>query len=182
MNTIQVLLAKTKERVEELSSKGVKICINENAMSCAEEKFKEFYDKFMDDHMCDQVECLDRHKVAAIFIKTIIDEKIIISEIKERKNYMSVASEMIATEIALSWMMSELNEILVQHSLNKIERYSMPIAFACSTPYFEVFCRNLHNASESYCVNPIDIADKFFLLEYITLLENNIPCDKIREW
>lgn len=118
---------------------------------------------------------LDRHKVAAASIIACIKTNIIHREgpLSAKKKF--IGQEMIATEVALKWMLNGLNSQLRSQNIQiEINDYTMPTAFACPTPYFEIFSRNLFFAGRDYVLNPLDIAEKLFLLEYITLLENNI--------
>ena len=68
-------------------------------------------------------------------------------------------------------MQSQLNKILVDKNLQPIKALWFPKAVSCKTPYFEIFCRNLYfsNNSDKWGLNPLDIAEKLFILEYVTL-------------
>ena len=86
-----------------------------------------------------------------------------------------IGSELIAIEVALAVMCTLLNDKLeaIGHG-KKILSYYMPQAMSCSTPYALIFARNLIYAQKDFVLNPLDIAEKLFLLETITLIKNNI--------
>ena len=137
--------------------------------------FTSLYTSIKDRYMAPEVKELDRHKVAAVMIVSSIKANAITLDDKLSRKYKFLGLEMIATEVAMAWMLSGLQRKIQDVELpDIIEGYSMPTAFACDTSYFDIFCRNLYYAKENNVLNPLDIAEKLFLLEYITLLENNI--------
>lgn len=139
------------------------------------EEFCKMYTQIMHSYMKDNVRELDRHKVASVMIIASIKAGVIsYQENKLKPGTKSIAQEMIATEVALSWMLQRLNEKLTALCQRTIEHYFMPEAFVCPTPYFEIFCRNLYYSNQGNKLNALDIADKLFLIEYITLCKNGI--------
>lgn len=138
--------------------------------------FFDLYKTILTMHMKPDVVELDRHKVAAVTIVSCIQSEVISYKngaLPNEKYFLG--PEMIATEVALSWMLRGLNQKLqVLFYQTPIKQYTMPTAFACPTPYFDIFCRNLYYARTSYMLNPLDVSEKLFLLEYITLLTNGI--------
>ena len=144
--------------------------------SLFEEKFEAVYNYIKHEYMKKDVIELDRHKIIASFIFVCIENSAV-NYTGEKSRYISLVNYMIPVEVGLNWMLAGLNHELEKQKCNrKIQQYSMPTAFACETPYFEAFCRNLYYAKEkeNLRLNPIDIAEKLFLIEYITLLENHI--------
>ena len=144
-------------------------------------KYQEFYDVFKKkynairhEYMKENVTALDRHKVAAVMIVTSIEVKAVSyrGELSEKQHFLG--SEMFSTEVALSWMLDTLNKKLVGLGKTPIVSYHMPKAFSCDTPYFEVFTRNLFFSNRDYKLSPLDVSEKLFLIEYISLLKNNI--------
>ena len=144
-------------------------------------KYQEFYDAFKktyyairDDYMKENVTALDRHKVAAVMVVVSIETNVIsyIAELQEEQNFLG--SELFSTEVALSWMLDTLNKKLIALGKQPIASYHMPEAFSCDTPYFEIFTRNLFFTHRDYKLSPLDVSEKLFLIEYISLLKNNI--------
>lgn len=138
-------------------------------------KFALTYNKIKTEYMRTDVLELDRHKIIAAMLTTCLENSVITYS-GNNPRLVSLAEYMIPVEVGLNWMLSGLNRELKNKQKNfSISRYVMPNAFACPTPYFEVFCRNLYYAKEKGPgLNPLDIAEKLFLLEYITLLSNGI--------
>lgn len=142
--------------------------------------FEDLYNNIKDKYMKHNVKTLDRHKVAAVMIVSSLQSNAV-SYTKKIGSRHFFGEEMFSTEVALNWMLDALNERLTELGQKRIEVYHMPKAFACDTPYFDIFCRNLYYAEQHYKLNPLDIAEKLYLLEYITLLQNGIDPSKLCE-
>ena len=138
------------------------------------DRFHEIYHEIKSKYMREDVTELDRHKEVAAQITACIEANLITREV--RKDQVFLGLYMIALEVGLNWMIIGLNDALAKVGINKeITEYTMPDAFACPTKYFEVFSRNLYYSHvKGKGLNPLDISEKLFLLEYITLLSNNI--------
>lgn len=144
--------------------------------------FRELYDKIKDKYMKDSVYYLDRHKVAAITIVAIIRSNAI-KPLKDSSDEMLfIGKELIATEVALSIMCTLLNEKLsaIGHQ-KRISAYYLPEAMSCTTPYILIFVRNLIYAQRDYVLNPLDLAEKLFLLETISLIKYGIDPQLLAE-
>ena len=139
--------------------------------------FREAYAVMKKKYMKEDVAALDRHKVAAIIICTIVEQNIINSKIPDGDSVF-LGSEMIALSVGLSYMQRSLNELLQDVSIPKIiNGYHMPTAMACKTDYFDILARNLYFSKNDFMLNPLDLADKLFLVEYVTLKNEMIdPC------
>ena len=179
---IEEIWTSFKNEVEYYKKKDAKLKFNEDKKADFEKNLRKLYKDIKIKYMNKNVKALDRHKVAAVSIVSAINSDIISYE-KVSTGKVFVGAEMIATEVALSWMLQKLNEKLkdVEHC-KTIPIYFMPSAFACDTPYFDIFSRNLYFAKEKYSLNPLDIAEKLFLLEYITLLKCEIEPEKLIEY
>jgi hypothetical protein len=140
-----------------------------------QDRFQAIYSNIKAEYMRSDVIELDRHKIIAAMITTCAEIPVITYS-GNSSRLISLAKYMIPVEVGLNWMLSGLNREMENRQKNySVSRYFMPSAFACPTPYFEIFCRNLYYAKEKGTgLNPLDIAEKLFLLEYITLLKNNI--------
>ena len=162
---------------------------NDQNLIFDETKYREFKDIFNNlyndirtKYMKSQVNALDRHKVVSIMLIATLKAKVIVykKELKTKQTFLG--AEMFATEVALTWMLDTLNKKLLSLGIKeKIQFYHMPEAFVCSTPYFDIFSRNLFFAARDYVLNPLDISEKLFLLEYITLIKNNIDPAILKE-
>ncbi len=163
-----------KEKIEYLQDDDKNIIFDDSKYDAFKNEFENLYESIKEKYMNKHVTALDRHKVAAVMIVSLLKTNVIAYK-KISDKFVFIGSEMIATEIALSWMCQNLNERLNELKIEvEITEYIMPRAFACDTPYFEIFSRNLFFAQENYKLNPLDIAEKLFLLEYITIIKNNI--------
>ena len=140
----------------------------------SEKLYNTIKDHYMDNS---KVTVLDRHKVAAVCIIESIKSNAVQYRGNIDEDHRFLGPQMFATEVAFAWMLGQLNECLKKAGLAiQLKTLYMPEAFVCDTPYFEIFSRNLF-FSPDFCnggYNPLDIAEKLYLLEYITLLKNNV--------
>ena len=80
-------------------------------------------------------------------------------------------------------MQDRLKKKLVDKGENPIGKIWMPDALSCDAPYFEILCRNLFYAKSDagWNINPLDMAEKLFILEYVTLEKNGIDPHILKE-
>lgn len=151
-----------------------KLELNEEKKDDFFNRFREIYDEIKRTYMRSDVVELDRHKVVAAQIIASIECDLITRKVKADEVFLGLY--MIALEVGFNWMIIGLNDVLKKAGVNKeILQYTMPEAFACPTRYFEIFSRNLYYSYvKGKGLNPLDISEKLFLLEYITLLDNGI--------
>lgn len=145
--------------------------------------FKAEYKKVMDRFMTEETDKLDSHKQAALLIICFLELGIIEHSL-DNKDEISIVPQMIAVNIGLSYMLICLNDRLKEQNIKKkIERYYMPIATACDTPYAEILCRILyHEQNESDMdFNILELSDRLFLLEYINLLQYGIEPQSLKK-
>lgn len=138
--------------------------------------FKTEYQKVMDRFMTEETDKLDSHKQAALLIICFLKLDII-EHSPDNKDEISIVPQLIAVNIGLSYMLACLKDRLKeQNEKTKIERYYMPIATACDTPYPEILCRILYQEQHEPDMdfNILELADRLFLLEYINLLQYGI--------
>lgn len=157
------------------------ICFVSGNYDKYKERFFELNDMILREYMKDGVKDLDRHKIAGIAIVSLLDSAVIQykGELKEKRFFGKYT---ITASVAISYMQDNLNNMLNALDRDQISKIEFPKAFSCDTDCFEVFCRNIQFADENekWNVNPLDISEKLFMYEYITLLENKIPIDLIR--
>lgn len=158
-----------QETVRRYQRKDKHIKFSDDYNSFAE-GFLRRYTHIMETYMKDDVLELDRHKIISIMIVVCIDDEIITYS-GERKDLISLAPYTIAVEVGLNWMLKGLNRELGKSKPGcMVNQYFMPAAFTCPTSYFEIFCRNLYYAKKHWNgLNPLDIAERLYLLEYVTL-------------
>lgn len=161
--------------------KDSNIVFNENKYNEFESNFKEMYERIKKEYMKPNVRNLDRHKVASVMIVTTLNLDIITYAKNIGEKHCFLGSEMFSTEVALNWMLDSLNDKLKGFGKDSLKAYYMPQAFTCNTPYFDIFCRNLYLAKRDYKLNPLDISEKLYLLEYITLQQKNIDPSILQE-
>lgn len=132
-------------------------------------------------YMKPEVNDLDRHKIAGIAIVSLLRSDAIqySGDLGEKKFFGKYT---ISASVAISYMQDSLNHLLDALGQDPVREIVFPKAFSCKTDCFEVFCRNIQFADENeeWHVNPLDISEKLFMYEYITVLENGIPIDLIR--
>lgn len=146
-----------------------------------EDNFESIYKSVLD-YMQDETESLDRHKVAAIMMIAIIKSDILHTIDSTNQKFMG--NYILATDCGLSYMISELNKRLNILIKREIEAYIFPEALACETNYYRIFYRNLYfaNNNKEWGLNPLDIAERLFLLEYMTLEKNGIDPSILKEY
>lgn len=155
-----------------------------------EEKYELFnnlfntkYNDIMDRFMKDGTEALDPHKQAALLTICCLESYIIEHELKNTEQ-LSIIPQLIAIIVGLKYMLDCLNKKLLEKGIiKKIKEYYFPIAIACDTPYIEIMCRLLyHEQNQSdMSYNVLELADRYFLLEYITLLQRRIEPSLLKD-
>ena len=139
--------------------------------------FREQVNYIRTKYMKDDKKDLDRHKIASIIIVSAIKAKVIRYEGKLKEADEEFFGQyLIAVSAGISYLQDRLNDKLIDKGQRTIDKIYMPEALSCDTPYFEIMCRNLYYAEnhEGWGINPLEIAEKFFLLEYFTLEKNGI--------
>ena len=161
--------------------KDQNIIVND-AGECKEQfkqHFNKTYHSILDKNMKDDVIALDRHKVAAITAIAISKS----SPILNTENFQgrAVWNESLAINVALAYMMCCLNEILRESGKLEIEKYIMPDTWSCDTNYAMVLVRDLSYAKEDNNYNALTLANNFFLLEHLTLIEKGMDVSILKE-
>ena len=124
---------------------------------------------------------LDRHKVAAIIMISTIKAEVLSTSNNED---IFIGNYVLAAEVGLSYMLSELNEALEDKELPAIDKFFFPEAISCETKYIHIFYRNLYFADngQGWGLNPLDLAERLFLLEYLTLDKNGIAPNLLKTY
>lgn len=163
--------------------------------------FVSIYNNILNKYMDDSTEHLDRHKQASILIVSAIKTNIIFSPeytvstdenpypkeaVEEVNDKIFIGLERISLLAGLAYMLNELNEKLEEKGINKIDLFSFPEPFACNTKYFDVLIRSLYyyqkyasKSEDDFYV--MELANTLFLIEYLTLLKNNIDVSILKD-
>lgn len=144
--------------------------------------YKEMYSDVKKRFMTNDTDVLDSHKQAALL--TICCLKLNIIEYsalpQNNSDELHIIPQIIAINVGLSYMLQCLNDSLRVKKIDKqIQKYYFPVALACNTPYEKIVCRILYfeQHESDMNLNVLDLADRYFLIEYINLLQHGIePC------
>ncbi|MBQ3544650.1 MAG: hypothetical protein IJA34_06660 [Lachnospiraceae bacterium] len=160
--------------IKEMNKKSQDVILNYEAHDRFYDYFKELYAEIKKNYMKNEVKNLDRHKVSGIIIVTIIKSDVIQYKGKMEENYIFFGKYVIATSVAITYMQDRLNEKILDKGEKIIYKLKFPKNLSYEYSYFEMFCRNLYFAdiNNKWGLNPLDIAEKLFLLEYISLIED----------
>lgn len=141
--------------------------------------YVEQYKYILNEYMKKKEDSLDRHKVAAIIILSVIEAGFLETKSSDPKFTGNYA---LAVDVALNYMLDEVNEILTQQGQKTLEGFLFPEATTCKTEYYKIFYRNLYyiDKNDKWKLNPLDIADRLFLIEYIMLLKRGIDPNIIK--
>lgn len=171
--TIDFAWKAMKTECERFQEKDSTIIFDEAKFDVFSELFRKQYKDIMNNFMKDTTE-LDSHKQAAIITISALRSKAIQHNVEG--DNISIVPQLIAINVALSYMNDRLNELLSKKKLKEIEQYRLPVAIACDTPYIEIMSRILYyeQVCENMDFNVLELADRYFLLEYINLLEHKI--------
>lgn len=136
-------------------------------------------------YMKDSKKELDRHKIAAILTISIIESKAICCKTALPDDQIFIGSQLLAVTCGLSYMQDQLNQILIENNYRTIDKFDLPTPLSCDTDYLEVLARNLYfqeygkdsDGKKIWSLNPLSLANEYFLIEYMTLLNRHIPID-----
>ncbi len=169
--------------VEKEVKKCSELSLDESAYETYKQNFKNLYGFIKKEYMKDKVKNLDRHKVAAIVIASIVQSEAVkyLGEIESGKTFFG--QYLIASVVGMNYLQDRLNALLKERKLPKIEGLDFPEALSCDTKYLDIFSRNLYysHGRAEWGINPLDIAEKLFLLEYRTLEKNGIDPKELKE-
>ena len=155
---------------------------NSNSKFIFFQKFEKYIDMIKTKFMANEVTDLDRHKVAAIIICSVIESEVIQLNYTCSEEEAFIGNEKLAVTIGLSYMRETLKRIMKGvPGEEKFEEYYFPKALACDTEYVNILCRNLYYSYNEFMLNPIDLANELYLLEYISLVQCGIDLDVLRE-
>ena len=168
--------------IKEIQKKNPEVFCN-GTQESFDREFRKLYEYIKDNFMKDEVKNLDRHKVASIIIVSIIKMQVVGYKGNLPEDSKFFAPYVIAASVGITYMMDRLNLLLREKNLKQVDRLWFPDALSCDTEYIEIFSRNLYFANEisGWSLNPLDIAEKLFVLEYVTLEKNDIDPHVLKE-
>lgn len=147
-----------------------------------QKEFENTYHQFLETYMDETVRHLDRHKVAAIIIVSLLEVAPLSYENLD-EDFFFVGQEVAAFKIGLAYMLEKLNEKLLSRKINKkLKKFTFPNAQSCPTAYMEIMCRSLYYTKTKYMLNPLELANELFLLEYISLTKEGIDPDLLKDY
>lgn len=148
--------------------------------SCFEKQYKMIKDNFMSE----DTKVLDAHKQAALVVGCVLETQIIEQSSTDAEDQIPIGPYVVALNVALSLLEDDIkSRLCVDSYSDKQISINMPIPFACNTPYFEIMCRLLYHEDtaqnkntpwKDLRYNVLEWADRFYLLEYITILTAGI--------
>lgn len=157
--------------VKQINKKKSGVLLEGDSYKRFDDNFREMYHEIKERYMENTVRNLDRHKIASIIIVSILKSNAIVyqGEIEQGEEFFG--QYLIAASVGITFMQNQLNALLIEKNKGPIKNLWFPDALSCDTPYFEIFCRNLYysNNNDAWGINPLDIAEKLFLLEYMTM-------------
>lgn len=167
--------------VKNMQSQNEKIVLYTDAQKVFDDNFEYYYEKITREFMSANrdEEFLDRHKVGAIIICSVLDSKIvgIGKEFVKDKEDEFLGNEKIAFEVALSYMYIQLRQNFTQGKIpyeNIFEHYILPHPFSCDRTYGEVICRDLYLSKENFKLNPLLLANLLFFIEEYSFVKSGI--------
>lgn len=169
---------------EQMMQDDSDIVLNYAAEQHFSDVFDTLYKYISGEFMKDSVVYLDRHKVAAIVIMAFVRVNAL-GYGKRLENSMFWGNYKLAISVGLSYMLVMFNNELRKNGCKTtITKYIMPEVFMDDIPYIDVFARNIYNSeiqkkSDSYV---LDLADKLFLLEYITMEKYDISSNYLKHY
>lgn len=165
---------------EQMMKEDSDIVLNYAAEQYFSNSFDILYKYTKKEYMRDSVVYLDRHKVAAIVIIAFARANVL-GYGKHLDGSMFWGNYKLAISVGLSYMLDMFNNELRENGNNiTIKKYIMPEVLMDNIPYIDVLARNIYiteleGKSE---VNVLNLAEKLYLLEYITMEKYGIsPID-----
>ena len=165
-----------------------KLAFDTSAFNKCYSLFKDWRKLLLEKYMKPEVQELDRHKIAAILTISIIESQAITYD-EKLEDQIFFGAHLLAVSCGLAYMQNQLNKLLISRNQKPIKKYIMPTPFSCQTNYFEVIARNLYyeengrdlNGNLLWRLNPLQLANTYYLVELYTLEHLNIPTDVLKE-
>ncbi|MDR0531021.1 MAG: hypothetical protein LBG83_03025 [Oscillospiraceae bacterium] len=130
-----------------------------------ETHYSELYQKTQR-QMQNPAQPLDRHKTAAIVVLSAVAVRVLDTSALPNNSLL----ENVALQAGLNVQLSRLNWKLQQIGKKPVDRLIDPMMFYHAGSYIDHLARLMHNRPPDV----FELADRLYLLEYITLLQNRI--------
>jgi|GEM_PF-3226946 len=167
-----------------------KISIDFSKKESFERAFCERYNFVKSTYMNNDVEQLDRHKISAIAIIEFIRAKLLVTapEISPEEEDPYIAEHLIALQTGLTHMHQMFNNLTLYCVGKNVKDWHWPISISCPKNHFmAIMARHLYFTEQRYSAeepykttfNELDLAEKLFLLEWITLKAEGIDHEEI---
>lgn len=151
--------------------------------------FAKYYESIKKQFMTPDTKALDTHKQVAIMLLSAWEANAI-EQVPCEEGQIPLGCQAVILDVALSYLEQSINKKLADIKVRPIN-LKLPEALACDTSYFNILRRMLYyelflggqQGSKGYRMsyNILEWSDRFFLLEYIALLENGIDPKLIKD-
>jgi len=177
---------------QKLASNDVRFEINEKQYKKFEQSFARRRKYVLDNYM-ENSKSLDRHKLSAIVIIELILAKIVELKVPVRTDdNLALDEYLMATSTGFELMRYWLNKTLEKKQQPIVEKWYIPELLSCpDNEYYKVFARNLfftferskEDTDEQFRTgfNELELAEKLYLFEQLTLIKNDIDMDALKE-
>ena len=149
-----------------------------------EQNIYDLFEQMKKEHMKRYVKTLDRHNLTALIIIALASTDFVTyNNLPEGKHF--IGKQLIAINVALEYMKTELNCIIVQLGYQPINDLIFPVELSGDIPYFTIMARNLYLAMQSKQdaeIIALELSERLYLLEYINLQENKIDVKKLKDF
>lgn len=177
------LWASFKNEAERLVENNKDLEFYADKKSEFDKEFDALYGLIMEQCMAKDVDNLDAHKQASI--GAIVFSKIapIGSKVAISDDEVFIVNESLGLSVALSCMQDYLNTRLQRNGKNTLDKpYDMPEPINCNDNFFFIMCRTMYYNKLNGIIDKtvLNLADILFLIEYITLQNNNISLDDLK--
>lgn len=158
-----------------LSSNGTVLSMDDSVKNRYEEECSEIYNYCKRHIMKKDVENLDRHKVAAILVAKGLELDIVKWDTcaPPSDGMLFIGAEKLLLVCAVHYLAQQINELIKASgtSVQPMKIFILPKVFSCNFLYIDILSRLLHTSKEEKTLSVLELADKFFLMEYIAILD-----------
>ena len=174
--TTRNFIESVKEECEVLKEARMPLFFDNDVEESYVKRCNEVYESYKRTYMDEAVTSLDRHKVAAI----LVIEAVAMELVKMNKEELSdgdifIGKSKVPFVCALRYIQREYNSIIKGSNIREMTSFALPDAFSCDTKYIDIMCRiqfyseKLYDQPTFVDIAVMDLADRFFLLEYIAI-------------
>lgn len=166
---LDLLWQKMIQDMEHVNKQHKNIVIRKDKYLDFKNEFERMYNDVKNIYMNNSVEFLDRHKVSAIIMCSIINTKIVEDSIKVSDKEF-VTNYQLAISAGLSYMLYELNHQLITQNKKTMNKFLFPQVMYGKLSYKENLMRMLYFSDKDNNMNILSIANLLFLLENYNII------------